>query len=73
MLENIQKGDTCIFQNGEEAKVIDYIKDNCGPKTVMLFFNKDVEGFCSKSLSWNYRFDGKWIGNGNDIVKVIHR
>ena len=71
MLENIQRGDVCVFQNGEEAKVTDYIKDNCGSKTVMLYFNKDVEGFGSKSPNWNYRFDGTWIGNGNNIVKII--
>ena len=71
MLENIQRGDVCIFQNGEEAKVMDYIKDNCGPRTIMLYFNKDVEGFGSKSPNWNYRLDGTWIGNGNDIVKII--
>ena len=73
MLENIQKGDVCIFQNGEEAKVMDYIKDYCGSRTVKLYFNKDVEGFGSKSPHWNYRFDGTWLGNGNNIVKVIHQ
>ena len=73
MLENVQKGDVCIFQNGEEAKVTDYIKGFCGSRTVKLFFNKDVEGLNSKSSDWNYRFDGTWLGNGNNIVKVIHR
>ena len=73
MLESIQRGDVCIFQNGEEAKVTNYIKDNCGPRTVMLYFNKDVEGLGSKSPNWNYRLDGTWIGNVNNIVKVIHQ
>ena len=71
MLENIQREDICIFKNGEEAKVTDYIKDFCGSRTVKLYFNKDVKGFDSKSPSWNYRLDGTWIGNGNNIVKII--
>ena len=53
MLENIQRGDVCVFQNGEEAKVMNYIKDYCGSRTVKLYFNKDVEGLGSKSSNWN--------------------
>lgn len=73
MLENIQIGDICIFQNGEEATVTKFIKDLCGSRTIKLFFNKDVEGLDSKCYSWNYRIDGTWIGSGNNIVKVIYR
>lgn len=73
MLESIQKGDVCIFKNGEEATVTNYIKNICGSRSVKLFFNKDVEGFDSKSNSWNYHLNGKWVGNGNNIVKVIHQ
>ena len=73
MLENIQRGDICIFQNGDEATVIDFKPDCCGSNTIRLFFNKDVEGLGAKSPNWNYRLSGKWIGNGNNIVKVIHR
>ena len=73
MLENIQKGDICIFQNGDEATVIDFKLDYCGSNTIRLYFNKDVEGLRAKSPNWSYRINGTWIGNGNNIVKVIHR
>ena len=70
MLENIQKGDICIFQNGEEAMVKDFRL--YGSNAIKLLFNKDVEGLVAKSPSWSYRINGTWIGNGNNIVKVIH-
>ena len=73
MLENIQRGDICIFQNGDEATVIDFKPDYCRSRTIKLYFNKDVEGSGAKSPNWNYSLSGKWIGNGNNIVKVIHR
>ena len=71
MLENIQRGDVCIFQNGDEATVIDLEPDYCGSNTVRLYFNKEVRGGSADESVWNYRFSGKWIGNGNDIVKII--
>ena len=71
MLENIQKGDICIFQNGDEATVIDFKPDYCGSNTVRLYFNKLVEGADIHEDSWNYYLSGKWVGNGNDIVKII--
>ena len=73
MLENIQRGDICIFKNGDEATVIDLEPDYCGSRTIKLYFNKDVEGSGAKSPNWNYYLSGKWIGNGNNIVKVIRR
>ena len=73
MLENIKKGDICIFKNGNEATVIGFNPGYCGSGTIKLYFNKDVEGSGAKSHKWNYRLSGKWIGNGNDIVKVIHQ
>ena len=73
MLENIQRGDICIFQNGEEATVIDLEPDYCGSNTIRLFFNKEVRGGSADESVWNYRLSGKWIGNGNNIVKVIHQ
>lgn len=73
MLEDIQRGDICIFQNGDEATVIDFEIDYCGSNTIRLFFNKEVRGGDANESVWNYHFSGKWIGNGNDIVKVIHR
>ena len=71
MLENIQRGDICIFQNGDEATVIDLEPDYCGSNTIRLFFNKKVRGGGADESVWNYRLSGKWIGNGNDIVKII--
>ena len=73
MLENIQRGDVCIFQNGEEATVIDFNKGYCGSNTIRLYFNKEVRGGSAGESVWNYYLSGKWIGNGNDIVKVIHQ
>ena len=73
MLENIKRGDICIFKNGNEAKVIDLEPDYCGSNTIRLYFNKEVRGGSTDESVWNYRLSGKWIGNGNNIVKVIHR
>ena len=73
MLENIQKGDVCIFQNGDEATVIDFNPGYCGSNIIRLFFNKEVRGGGDNESAWIYRLDGTWIGNGNNIVKVIHR
>ena len=74
MLENIHKGDICIFQNGEEAIVTSYIINFAGGNTIKLFFNHAV---CGKGPSvsddCNYRIDGTWLGTGNNIAKVIHR
>lgn len=71
MLENIDYGDICIFKNGEEATVTDLEKDCCGSNTIRLYFNKKVRGGSTSESEWNYCLSGKWIGNGNDIVKVI--
>ena len=71
MLENIQRGDVCIFQNGDEATVIDFKPDYCGSNTIRLYFNKEVRGSGVNESVWNYYLNGKWIGNGNDIVKII--
>ena len=73
MLENIQRGDVCVFQNGDEATVIDLEPDYCGSTTIRLYFNKEVRGGSADESVWNYYLNGKWVGNGNNIVKVIHR
>ena len=73
MLENIQEGDVCIFQNGEEATVIDFNPGYCGSDTIRLYFNKEVMGGSADKSVWNYHLSGKWVGNGNNIVKVIRR
>ena len=72
MLENIQRGDICIFQNGDEAMVIDFNPGYCGSDTIRLYFNKEVRGGSADESVWNYYLSGKWVGNGNNIVKVIH-
>ena len=71
MLENIHRGDVCIFKNGEEATVIDFNPGYCGSDTIRLYFNKEVRGGSADESVWNYRLSGKWIGNGNNIVKII--
>ena len=71
MLENIQRGDICVFQNGEEATVIDFNQGYCGFNTIRLYFNQEVRGGGADESVWNYYLSGKWIGNGNDIVKII--
>ena len=73
MLEKIQRGDICVFQNGDEATVIDLEPDYFGSDTIRLYFNKEVRGGSANESVWNYRLNGKWIGNGNNIVKVIHQ
>lgn len=73
MLENIQKGDICVFQNGDEATVTDFKPSYSGYNTIRLYFNKSVEGGSVDESAWNYYLSGKWIGSGNNIVKVIHR
>ena len=73
MLENIQRGDICIFQNDDEATVIDLEPDYSGSNTIRLYFNKEVKGSNADESVWNYYLSGKWVGNGNNIVKVIHR
>ena len=71
MLEDIRKGDICIFQNGEEATVIDFNPGYCGADTIRLYFNKEVRGGDANESVWNYYLSGEWIGNGNDIVKIV--
>lgn len=73
MLENIQNGDICIFQNGEEATVIDLKPGHCGEGTVRLYFNNGVRGDGVSDSAWNYYINGTWIGDGNNIVKVVHQ
>ncbi len=74
MLENIQKGDICIFQNGEEAIVTSYIINFAKENTIKLFFNHAVCGKGNNvSEDWNYHINGTWLGGGNNIAKVIHQ
>ena len=73
MLENIRRRDICIFQNGEEAMVIDLKPGHCGFNTIRLYFNKEVKGDSISNSAWNYYINGTWIGDGNNIVKVVHQ
>ena len=77
MLEDIQRGDICIFQNGEEAAVKDYYKScRC---TISIEFNKDVIGYSNRAKEqWCYEFNGRFLRDindpdGNDIVKIVRR
>lgn len=72
MLENIRRGDICIFNNGEEATVIDFESGCCGSNTIRLYFDEEVKGGSTDDSAWYYDLSGKWVGNGNNIVKVIH-
>ena len=53
--------------------VIDLKPDFCGEGTVRLYFNKEVKGDSISDSAWNYYINGTWLGNGNNIVKVVHR
>ena len=75
MLENIQRGDICVFNNGEEAAVIDF--DKSSRYSVSIKFHKDVIGYSDRAKEqWCYEYDGRFLRDtndpdGNDIVKVI--
>lgn len=75
MLEDIDYGDICVFNNGEEAAVKDYDK-NCR-YAISIKFNKGVIGYSDRAKEqWCYEFNGRFLRDindpdGNDIVKVI--
>ena len=75
MLEDIDYGDICVFNNGEEAAVTEYRKDN--RYSIPITFNKDVIGYSDRAKKqWCYEYDGRFLRaiddpDGNDIVKVI--
>ena len=75
MLEDIDYGDICVFNNGEEAAVTEYRKDN--RYAIPITFNKDVIGYSDRAKKqWCYEYDGRFLRaiddpDGNDIVKVI--
>ena len=75
MLEDIDYGDICVFNNGEEAAVIDFDKND--RYSVSIKFNKDVIGYSDREKKqWCYEYDGRFLRarddpDGNDIVKVI--
>lgn len=75
MLEDINYGDICVFNNGEEAAVINFNKSSL--HTVSIKFNKDVIGYSDRAKEqWCYEFNGRFLRDandpdGNDIVKVI--
>lgn len=63
-----KSGMLAIFKNGEEAVIHEA---DISHEAVTILFDRKVTGFSGKSLSWSYELDGKWIGNGNDIVKTL--
>ena len=75
MLEDIGYGDICVFNNGEEATVIDFYKNDS--YSVSIKFNKAVIGYSDRAKKqWCYEYDGRFVRarddpDGNDIVKVI--
>ena len=75
MLEDIDYGDICVFNNGEEATIIKFRKDN--RYVVLITFNKDVIGYSDRAKQqWCYDYNGRFVRaiddpDGNDIVKVI--
>lgn len=69
LLDNIQVGDLAVFTDGDEA-FIEHIAQ--GELDVSLIFNKKVLGCTRISSSWTYGYDGKWLKNGNNIVKIVH-
>ena len=75
MLEDINYGDICVFNNGEEAAVIDFNKNS--HYSVSITFNKDVIGYSDQAKEhWCYEYNGRFLRDrndpdGNDIVKVI--
>ena len=54
MLENIWRGDICVFQNGEEATVTDFKKDRRWSNTIELCFDKEVRGGSVDGSVWDY-------------------
>lgn len=76
MLEDINYGDICVFNNGEEATVTKYQSDNDGD--ISIIFDKDVIGYSDQAGDrWIYDSNGRFLRpmddpDGNDIVKVIH-
>lgn len=61
-------GMLAIFRNGEQAVIHEA---NINNKEVAILFDREVTGSSEKSLLWNYTINGKWIGDGNDIVKTL--
>ena len=61
-------GMIAIFKNGEQAVIH---KVNIGNEVAAILFDREVTGVNMKSCSWSYKLNGKWIENGNDIVKTL--
>lgn len=70
LLDDIKHGDLVIFSDGGQALIEDADRyDN----RLYIIFDRKVLGHHSRSRSWNYFFNGKYVGGGTDIVKVIHK
>lgn len=69
LLDDIKYGDMAIFTDGDQAIITGINKEE---GKVLLRFDKRVLGRVTTSYSWEYKYDGKWIGGGNNIVKVVH-
>ena len=64
----LKRGMLAIFRNGEQAVIH---KSDISNEEVAILFDREVTGGSEKSVFWNYKLDGKWIGDGNDIVKTL--
>ena len=75
MLAAIDYGDICVFNNGEEAAVTEYRKNNrCA---ILITFNKTIIGYSNRAKKqWCYAYNGRFLRDindpdGNDIVKIV--
>jgi hypothetical protein len=75
-LIDLNEGDVVVFRNGDERKVKRVYRYDCGLFDIS--FDKSVFGRSSKSITWNYRSDGKYDRDdldewANDIMKIIKK
>ena len=69
LLDDIKISDLAVFADGDEAFIEHIVRRELD---VTLIFNKKVLGCTRVSSSWTYGYDGKWLRNGNNIVKIVH-
>lgn len=76
MLENISRGDTAVFANGEEAKIDAWTVSAIG--NYHICFDRRVTGwiYC-RNKNWIYNSNGEFVRDpkdspANNIVKVLH-
>lgn len=75
-LIDLNEGDVVVFRNGDERKVKRVYRYDCG--LFDIGFDKSVLGHSCKSITWNYRSDGKFDREdldewANDIMKILKK